>query len=67
MIAQINHLFEKIKSGVPDFYMMLAEQNMIYLLSTERKYNQILIMKSPVIYLPNNIDEDDFITISSKI
>ena len=47
--------------------MMLAEQNMNYLLSTERKYSQILIIQSPVTYLPSNVDEDDFITISSKI
>jgi hypothetical protein len=30
-------------------------------------YNQIWIIKSPVNYLPNNVDEDAFLTISSKI
>ncbi len=47
--------------------MMLAEQNLGFLLRNDRPYNQIWIIKSPVNYLPNNVDEDDFITISSKI
>jgi len=47
--------------------MMLAEQNMVFLLRNKRPYSQIWIIKSPVAYLPSNVDEDDFITISSKI
>ena len=47
--------------------MMLAEQNMVFFLRHARPYSQIWIIKSPVTYLPSNVDEDDFITISSKI
>ncbi len=47
--------------------MMLAEQNVTYLLREAKPYTQILIIQAPLNYLPNNVDEDDFITISSKI
>ncbi len=47
--------------------MMLAEQNMTFLQRESKPYLQILIIQAPMNYLPNNVDEDDFITISSKI
>jgi hypothetical protein len=47
--------------------MMLAEQNFVFLLREVPTYNQIWIIKSPVNYFPNNVEEDEFLTISSKI
>ena len=67
MIAQISDLFDKIKSGVPDFYMMLVDQNLVFLMRNKKSYKQVWIIKSPVNYMPNNIEEDDFITVSSRI
>ncbi len=67
MVYSTNKIvFEKIKSGVPQFHKMLSEQDMTFLLREPKPYIQILIIKAPLNCFPNNVDEDDFITFLLK-